>query len=569
MTETISNSIKAILFFVIATGSAAGCSSAGAEDAAAMNSGQEDIFDDRIIEESDIYKIDGTWLYVQNPHSGLNVIDVSDPEKPRLATRLGSLVGTAGELYVRDDQVFVLFESVTPACEYDETVLEMCTNMGDSCQGSDTSEVTAVMSPTTDPSIAGSYCLPGELVASRIVGDILYVVTTNSSYYTSNTWMFSIDVSDIGDMRLVDRHIMLGEGHEVHVTDSAIYLAQDGTGNSYDDTWIRYVDISDPEGTMEERGDIVVSGSPAGRFHMDEHESTFRIVTFTDPWDGTNLHIVDISNPDHLSLMGSLTNIAPEEDLHATRFMGDKAYIVTYESMILQTDPLWVISLEDPRAPKIVGHLIVPGWSDYVFPRGNQLLAVGRGDRGMKVAASLFDVSDPFSPTELRRLEFGSDSATSEANTDFRGVRIVDDGSFGDTSLMVVPVTSNIWNNGSCEPKHYLQLIDILDDDLELRGRVAEEGLIRRAVPIGNRLYAITDKLVSAVDVSDRDNPTNSSTTLVGDPYLLEECTEAPLFFDDMVDSPNYGFLPFCSVTIPGNSSSQGLLTTLVTLLTL
>ena len=50
--------------------------------------------------------------------------------------------------------------------------------------------------------------------------------------------------------------------------------------------------------------------------------------------------------------MGSLTGIAPSEELHATRFEGDRAYVVTYEPVIRQTDPLWVVSLTEPQAPK-------------------------------------------------------------------------------------------------------------------------------------------------------------------------------------------------------------------------
>ena len=61
------------------------------------------------------------------------------------------------------------------------------------------------------------------------------------------------------------------------------------------------------------------------------------------------------------------------------------------------------------------------------------------------------------------------------------------------------------------------KLIDLLPDELVLRGDVAEVGTVRRTVPIGTKLYAITDKTIGVVDVSDRDAPTNSVILVIGD----------------------------------------------------
>ena len=59
----------------------------------------------------------------------------------------------------------------------------------------------------------------------------------------------------------------------------------------------------------------------------------------------------------------------------------------------------------------------------------------------------------------------------------------------------------------------------VLQDDVEQVGRV------RRALPIQNRLYAITDKTVAAMDVSDRDAVETRATVTVGDPSQPEQCT--------------------------------------------
>lgn len=102
----------------------------------------------------------------------------------------------------------------------------------------------------------------------------------------------------------------------------------------------------------------------------------------------------------------------PGEQLYASRFLGDRAYLVTYRL----TDPLYVLDLSDPTDPKVTGELAVPGYSDYLFALSDRfLLGVGKdaqtdgtvGDgrfawyQGVKV--SVIDVADPARPLEVAR----------------------------------------------------------------------------------------------------------------------------------------------------------------------
>jgi len=502
-------SLILILFLLLA-----GCG--GTADMASVDPEGQTPAGDRQIEESDIYKLDGDWLYIQNPATGLNVINVADPDNPSEPQRL-EVTGEAGELYVRDGRAFILFRRAGP---------ERCgvpAGMNEWDYGA-TSEIVSAVSLTTGPKPAGRFCLPGAMVASRLVGDILYVVTTNGDLYTSSwsTWIFSLNIADPERIYLSDFIDDLGgNSHEVHVTNRAVYIAQSEVNAT---TAVRYIDISDPGGAMEERGSLTVEGSPQGRFHMDAHESMFRIVTYSGLWDGTNLHVIDFADPDQPRLLGSLSGLAPGEELWATRFDGEKAYIVTYERQWLNTDPLWVISLEDPAHPVVLGELIVPGWSNFIFPRGDRLVAVGRGDEGNRVAVSLYDVSDPASPAELDRIELGSDSAVSEANTDYRGVSIVEAGELGDRPMVTVPYSSDEWSGGDCTLEHRLQIIDLLSSDLTVRGSFLQEGKIRRTVPIGPRLYSISDQEVAAIDVSNRSDPTAAAALTIGNASLSESC---------------------------------------------
>jgi inhibitor of cysteine peptidase len=87
---------------------------------------------------------------------------------------------------------------------------------------------------------------------------------------------------------------------------------------------------------------------------MDEDsEGNFRILTSTrQPQQATHLITLD----KNLAQLGSLLNIEPGEQFKASRFMGDKLYLVTFEQM----DPLFVIDLASLSTPKIIGELKIP-----------------------------------------------------------------------------------------------------------------------------------------------------------------------------------------------------------------
>jgi hypothetical protein len=468
------------------------------------------------LEESDLYRLDGDRLYVHSTSSGLNVIDVSQPLAPRLVEQL-AMPGRAGELYVADDAAFVLLEEAVPPCK-----------LGGDFRGAliaTTSQLVPVQQLRRAPRAGSPLCLPGQVLGSRKLGNFVYVVTSYEPL--SLTWAFAIDVSSPAQLVLHDSIVMEGAGGELFASEQALYIAQrepppQGTG-----TLLRYVSLDAVQGTLQERGSVSVSGEPAGRFHMDAQGSTLRIVTRNPSWQGSDLYVIDFAEPDRPRIIGELQGIARGEELHATRFEGDRAYVVTYEALVTRQDPLWVISLSDPRSPTIVGQLEIPGWSDYVFPRGQQLVAVGRGDRGNQVAVALFDVSDPAAPAELARVAFGDDSANSEANADFRAASIIDaDQSDG---LVVVPYTDANWEQGGCVPEHHVQLVELEDAGLTLRGSSsAHAGRVLRTLPIEGSLYTLGRQEVSALDISDRDTPQVVAAVDVAEGGQPDACVFAP-----------------------------------------
>jgi uncharacterized secreted protein with C-terminal beta-propeller domain len=395
--------------------------------------------------------------------------------------------------------------------------------------------------------------MPGRIVASRKIGDIVHVVTTYDTLEL--TWVFSIDVSAPLRPTMRDSIVMDGVGREVHVADEAIYIAQAPARAVGLLTRVSQVRIVSPEGGLEERGAVEIDGEPAGRFHMDAEGDRLRIVTRGPFWEGSFLHVIDFTDPDLPVVLGRLRGIAPNEDLHATRFEGDRAYIVTYEPVIRQTDPLWVVSLENPSEPEIVGELEIPGWSDFVFPRGEQLVAVGRGDRGGQVAVSLFDVTNPAAPGELARVAFGEPDASSEANTDFRAATLVEG---EQDALVVVPFSNNSWGAEGCVPEHHVQLVELGSASLTLRGESsAHRGAVLRTVLIQDQLYALGQREAAALDISDRDTPRIAAAVEIATGTEPEECAPFPSQTTFGIDSGFASDNVHCALGVVGGERGQ------------
>lgn len=155
---------------------------------------------------------------------------------------------------------------------------------------------------------------------------------------------------------------------------------------------------------------------------MDEYDDTFRIAT-TKP-DGNALYTLDQS----MQTIGRLEQLAPGERIYSARFLGGRAYLVTFK----QVDPLFVIDVADPKRPTVLGALKIPGYSDYLHPYdethligfGKETTQEGKGGavltQGMKV--SLFDVSDVAHPIEMFKTTIGDRGTESELLHDYKAL---------------------------------------------------------------------------------------------------------------------------------------------------
>ena len=150
-----------------------------------------------------------------------------------------------------------------------------------------------------------------------------------------------------------------------------------------------------------------IPGQPLNQFSLDEYEGNIRITTTVNPvsyfgfgsfqggrseGNANDVYILD----KNLKTIGSITNLGLEERIYSARFIGEKAYLVTFR----QTDPFYILDLSNPRSPKMTGELKIPGYSSYLHPLTDTMI-LGVGEESNQVKLSLFDVSDDSNPVEL------------------------------------------------------------------------------------------------------------------------------------------------------------------------
>jgi len=232
-----------------------------------------------------------------------------------------------------------------------------------------------------------------------------------------------------------------------------------------------------------------VPGRVLNQFSMDEHKGNFRIATTTGQISrsgGSSLNHLYILDED-LEIIGKVEDLAKGEKIYSARFMGDRAYIVTFKKV----DPLFVIDVSDPKDPEVLGYLKITGYSDYLHPYdenhiigiGKETIASEQGDfawyQGVKV--SLFDVSDVSNPIEKAKIEIGDRGTDSEALRNHKAVLFDKE-----KNLLVLPIqlyevdeskyAGEIRNNAYGEfVWQGAFVLDISLDGISERGRISHD----------------------------------------------------------------------------------------------
>ncbi len=326
----------------------------------------------------------------------------------------------------------------------------------------------------TQPKEIRSLTVEGSLVSSRKIGNIVYLVS--NAYLPYNTVItpenlpkitdstisqnatpivekcagisyipnFSdrsltlVSALDIQDPRNpVTRETLLGAGQNIYASAKNLFITRQTQEQTYIDDgknarweWETATDIfkfSLDGLRVSFTAQGKVPGYAINQFAMSEDNGFFRIATTKGNfWNGESsngVYILDTNGKE----ISRLENLAKGEKIHSVRFMGNKAYMVTFKN----TDPLFVIDVT-PENPKVLGELKIPGYSDYLHPYDeNHLIGFGKNAvdagasnpdfayyQGMKI--SMFDVSDLKNPKELFHTSIGDRGTNSELLTNHK-----------------------------------------------------------------------------------------------------------------------------------------------------
>ena len=498
------------------------------------------------VDEADIVKTDGTYIYVVR-ETKLFIVKAYPPEEAELVSTL-NFSQSVQDVYVNGDSLVVylrMSKSIYREVIFKEPPSDM--------MASTTVQVYDV-SDRASPSLSLEVTVDGSYFSSRMIGghvytiireranveddevelpvlssgdsswvvpatDIYYVNASDSRYYFTN--VLGIDLSDLGQEPSLET-FLLGKGNVIYVSMNNIYIAA-----SRDTTKIYKISIDG--GNISYVADGVVPGRLLNQFSMDECDGYLRLAT-TESW-GTvrnNVYVLNAS----LEMVGSLEDLASGEEIYSARFMGDRCYLVTY--LRERGDPLFTIDLSDPESPTVLGELKMPGYSDYLHPYDDDvLIGLGREmlldkgifDMGLKI--SLYDVSDVSKPVELAKMVIGDEGTYSPALDDHHAFLFN-----RERDLLVIPILVRevVMDEAVVEGQTtYYRSLSIRvqgahvfevspETGISLRGIIVHRDIVvpdeskywslsayrvERSLYIGDVLYTISDRLIKANSLED------------------------------------------------------------------
>jgi hypothetical protein len=430
--------------------------------------------------ESDIWQIVGNQVYFFNQYRGLQILDLSDPTLP---VRVGSL-----RLPASGEQMFVLDDTGS-------TVALLGRSNDKARQGAATIWLIRVTDGV--PALVGEVPLDGAIADSRLIGSTLHVLcsvySTVANTWTSEAVLTSIDLANLeapqklGSLRFPSYNAVL------QASEGYLLL---GTNNSDSNTQQRGLHVINVDAAPVLVKSLTPRGQIQDKFKISiVHGAVVAVSIDWQNWSNrqTWVETFPLAGSDVAPLAAIELLSARNEQLHATRFDGDRLYVVTFRN----TDPLFIVDLADPAAPVLSGELEVPGWSTYLEPLGNRLLAVGV--EAGRVTVSLFDVTDVTAPTLLSRLPLGAEGthSWSEANYDEKAVEYLPD-----QGVVMVPFQTWSWGAGAGQKA--IQIVNVGADALTAGATINHSFNPRRGSWIAGHFVTISGQelLVHGTDAA-------------------------------------------------------------------
>ena len=493
------------------------------------------------VDEADTVKTDGTFLYVGSWRD-VRIYRAYPPDRAGLVSTL-SFPGYVRGLFVNDGRLVVLWSSVH---DLGNRTLAYATH----------AHVIDVSWPDS-PVLERNVTVVARYIAARMIRDQVYLVAGSYVYGPDARLLLPIlyddgvrtdlRASEVGyfpdsrdsrqfaivlgfDLEREDRPryavFLAAEMTEVYVSGKNVYLAG-FWGWSGPTTWIHKISIS--ESLVCYVASAEVPGYLLNQFSMDEFQGHLRVATTARPtWGGPSENNVYVLNRTMVRV-GTLEGLAPGETIYSARFLGERAYLVTFKKI----DPLFVIDLSDPAEPRVLGYLKIPGYSDYLHPYDqDHVIGLGKDTYDMGtfawyqgVKVSLFDVSDVEHPQEESKLVIGDRGTESTALREHKAFLFVPA-----KGLLVLPIDLRLVNRTRVPnppPETYGELawqgayaISIRpDEEMTVVGRVAHNPgpgcpsadpyelwygcrsyTVQRSLYIGDVLYTISGEWIVLSD---------------------------------------------------------------------
>jgi hypothetical protein len=242
-----------------------------------------------------------------------------------------------------------------------------------------------------------------------------------------------------------------------------------------------------------------VPGWLINQYAMSEWDGKLRVATtLGPPWDlaakaESSVYVLDGG----LREIGHVGGLGKGERIYAVRFVGPTGYVVTFR----QTDPLYVVDLRNPAAPKVTGELKINGYSAYLHPAGDgRVIGLGQdadaNGRVNGLQISLFDVADPAHPSRIAR--YAVPGGYTEAEFDPHAFLY-----WPKTGLLVVPMSTPTIMDGSGNRAAALALRlsgAAINSVGNVAGPPGEQ--IRRALVVGDVLWTVSDTTLTAYDLA-------------------------------------------------------------------
>ena len=501
------------------------------------------------VDEADIVKTDGKYIYYL-ANSNLTITDVNN--NIVLVTKLEFDTNEfyPQEIYLRGSRVVVIGSR-----HYREEKNKIINTY--STYTTYTVAKTYNVENKANPILERNVEVEGTYLSSRMIGDNLYLITNkyidaylckkhriqnleeedfktkyidtaisnnvetvdfDCIYYIpefEETSYLNIAAFNITANNPISLESYLGAGNEVYASTDNLYITK--VKYSYDEydvnTEIYKFNLKDATCTFEKTGSV--PGSVLNQFSMDEKDGYFRIAT-TDSksWsseDNTNnLYVLN----ENLEIVGKVEGLAPGERIYSVRFMGNRAYMVTF----VQTDPLFVIDLSEPTNPIVLGELKIPGYSKYLHPydethligfgEDTKLVNYGYGDvvttDGMKM--SLFDVTDPSDPKEMYTEKIGGKGTYSELLYNHKALLFSKEKNIIAFPISITGDDYNVTFQGA------IVYGLTLNKGFELKGKISNTAneldkyysvnSVQRIIYIGDTLYTLSNSLIKATDMN-------------------------------------------------------------------